>query len=238
MKLLLPESDVSCLLPANADPHHFSLTPRRIERLRQSKLLVRATADDGAWRGLRGAIKTVDLWPDKGHAWLLPAEVEKTLPRLAEALSRAYPAQAQAIAAALEKALAKTASMERELQSALAPLRRRGIIMQHPSWQEFCRHFGMEVLGVLDSHSHGHESGPRRLQDALEQLQARPEAMLWGDQRDNVQPLYWLADHVKDVPIRLLDPLGACGMPWDKLMRQNIERILAPAAQLAERAPS
>jgi zinc transport system substrate-binding protein len=229
VKLLLPESDVSCLLPANADPHHFSLTPRRIERLRQVKLLVRATADDGAWRGLPGDIKAVNLWPDKGHAWLLPIDVQQILPRLAEALTKVYPARAQAISTALEKALAETAAMERELQSALDPLRERGVIMQHPSWQAFCRHFGIEVLSVLDSHSHGHESGPRHLQNALAQLQARPGAMLWGDDRDNVQPLYWLANHAQDVPIQLLDPLGDCGMPWSRLMRQNLERILVPA---------
>ena len=227
VKLLLPESDVSCLLPGNADPHHFSLTPKRVERLRQTELLVRTSADDGAWRGLPSDIETMDVWPEMGHAWLLPTEVQQALPRLAEALARTYPAKAQAIAAGLEKALAETEAVEHEIESTLGPLRARGVIMQHPSWQAFCRHFGIEILNVLEAHRHGYESGPRRLQEALAQLQARPDSVLWGDARDNVQSLHWLADHAQDAPIHLLDPLGACGTSWSELMRQNLAIMVA-----------
>jgi len=222
--MLDPDISSLCLLKGGADPHHFQLQPRSIESLKRSKLLIRASKDDGGWPIPPNHSNTLDLWPDISHGWLSPAQVQAILPRISEALKQLNPQHSAAIERNLVQASSAAASLELQWRQAL--IHTESVIMQHPSWLPLMHDLNIPVLAVLESEHHGHESGPHQLEDALESLNAHPDSWLLADQAHSARPLDWLAQHA-DRPVRrvTLDPLGRCGEPWDDLMTRNLELI-------------
>jgi len=224
--MLDKQAEVMCLLPAGADPHHFQLTPRKIESLRKSQLLIRASFDDGGWHLPVSSIHTLNLWPDNDHEWLSPESVRLALPQIAEALTKLHPDHADAIALSLSHALAQTVAIERSWHTTLEPLKKPGVLMQHPAWQGLMQSMGVTVQAVLESARHGHEHGPHKLEHALATLNQHPDAWLLADSGHSNRALDWLAKHAGKAPRMVtLNALGTCGMAWTDLMQQNIDRI-------------
>jgi len=228
--MLDKQAEVMCLLPAGADPHHFQLTPRKIEAMRHSTLLIRAPFDDGGWPLPPNHARSLKLWSGISHGWLNPESVRTALPVIAGALTTLHPEKAVAIASALDKALAQTSTIEQLWRAALASVKVSGVLMQHPAWQHLMQAMDVPVLAVLESAHHGHEYGPHQLEHALSTLNQHPNAWLLGDGGHNNRALDWLAQHASQTPHRVtLNALGACGLPWPALMQQNIARISALA---------
>ncbi len=229
VRMLDKQADVACLLPAGADPHHFQLTPRKIEALRKSRLLIRAAFDDGGWPLPASHANTLALWPDIAHGWLNPESVRAVLPLIAAELTKLHPEHADAIATALKHAVAQTEKTEQAWHVALDGLKKSGVLMQHPAWQGLMQQIGVPVLAVLESAQHGHEFGPHKLEHALATLNQHPDAWLLGDSGHSNRALDWLAQHADQPPHRVtLNALGSCGMAWSTLMQQNISRIAGP----------
>lgn len=228
VKMVDPEAEVACLLTAGGDPHHFSLSPRQAEALRQSSLLIRTSRDDGGWNlfSVSDKAEILDLWPNQDHAWLSPAQVAQALPRIAAAMKKIAPQRSAQIDAGLITALQKTHNMDAAWQAALQPLAARGAIMQHPSWKQLFESNGVVVHAVLESDKHGHEHGPHALEEAHQSMDEHPHALLIGDINHSNRTLEWVARQQHD-PVEpvYLDALGRCGMPWDALMRANLQKI-------------
>lgn len=213
-------------MPAGSDPHHFQLSPRQIEKLKQATLLVRTSKDDHGWLKLSSDIPLIDLWPDQDHAWLNPDHVQAILPRLAEKLISLAPEKRAIILKNLKAAQKRTALINDELVQVLKGLKTDGIIMQHPSWQRMFKAFNIPVLTTLESQRHGHEHGPRHLEEALNILKKNPAAVLIGDLQHSNRSLQWLSEHADNKKeILYLDALGSCDHDWPTLMQQNITRI-------------
>jgi len=226
VKMLDKQADVMCLLPAGADPHHFQLTPRKIEAVGKSRLLIRASFDDGGWPLPASHANTLSLWPGVAHGWLSPESVRIALPLIAAELTKLHPEHADAIATSLKHALAQTETIEQSWRLTLASVKKSGVLMQHPAWQGLMKSMGVPVLAVLESAQHGHEHGPHKLEHALSTLNQHPGAWLLADSGHSNRALDWLAQHASKPVHRItLNALGACGMPWTELMQHNIERI-------------
>ncbi len=224
--MLDKQADVMCLLPAGADPHHFQLTPRKIEALRKSRLLIRAAFDDGGWPLPATHAQTLALWPGIAHGWLNPESVRAALPLIADVLTKLHPEHTDAIAVSLNDALAQARNIEQSWRIALASLKISGVLMQHPAWQGLMKSMNVPVLAVLESAHHGYEYGPHQLEQALSTLNQHPKAWLLADSGHNNRALDWLAQHASQTPHRVtLNALGDCGLPWPELMQHNIDRI-------------
>lgn len=226
IRMLDPQAEITVLLPPTADPHHFQMPPKTTETLQKATLLVRASRDDAGWSGLETVGNTLDLWPHTSHAWTSPALVRASLPRLAAALERAYPSQAASIRAHLPQAIAETRHIQAAWVAALAPYRKDGVIMQHPSWQPMCEQAGVPVRVVLETDRHGQEFGPRDLDHALQVIDAHPSVLLIFEQRHDNRGLDWIVAHSRH-PLRqvTLDALGTDTMRWDQLMQDNLKRL-------------
>lgn len=215
-----------CLLPAGPDPHHFQISPRRAEQLKRADLLIRTPGADAGWPLPPDDAKTLRLWPEQNHAWLVPDAVAGALPKIAASLITLYPGQEAEIRRQLTAALDSVHTVDVRWKEALAPLARHGVIMQHPSWKPLMEAAGVPVLAVLESPLHGHEEGPHMLEEALAVLKDHPDAWLIGDSRHSNRSLEWLARHAGH-PVRLvyLDALGDCGTGWETLMLDNLDKL-------------
>lgn len=224
VSMLDTKAEVYCLLPPGADAHNFQLTPKQVQQIKHASLLLRASRDDGHWPGLNMAAQQLDLWPKKDHAWLLPSEVRRVLPLLAKKLQDIAPQRRQTIAQSLKRALRICDDLESAWQQALAPLRQRGVMMQHPAWRRLCEHFKVPVRAVLEPRHHGNIR-PRRLEHALNFLRAHTGVVLWGSLHHTNRGLVWLSKHSNRENIFRFDALGNCSMTWNQLMRWNIKQI-------------
>jgi len=232
VSMLDKQAQVLCLLPAGADPHHFQLTPRKIEALNRTQLLIRASLDDGGWALSPNHLRTLDIWPATDHGWLNPKTVRTALPRIADELIRLHPGQAKAITASLNKALQQTREIEQSWHTALSTAKVSGILMQHPAWKGLMQSMGVPILTVLESAHHGHEYGPHKLEHALTTLDQHPDAWLLADSNHSNRALDWLARHAAHPARQItLDTLGECGLPWPQLMYRNIARMKAALSQ-------
>jgi ABC-type Zn uptake system ZnuABC Zn-binding protein ZnuA len=216
-----------CLLSAGGDPHHFQLSPRQVERLRASSLLIRSSRDDEGWIKLDDTPTTLNLSSGLDHAWLNPTHVKAVLPKLARLMIAIYPERQQIIVANLPKAMKQASNINLHLITDALPMLKQGVIMQHPAWQKTFTSLGVPVLHILESNKHGHEHGPKHLEEALKTLEKHPDAVLIGDVRHSNRSLEWLASHSNNKKILFLDALGSCGDSWADLMQQNISRISA-----------
>jgi len=224
IRLLEPELQPTCLLPAHADPHHFEMTPRLIDRLQRSSLTLRSLPDDSEWSFLSRQPHMLSLWQKQRHAWLIPAQVRQVLPALATALIARHPDHKQAIRQRLAAAMSLTEVIEQQWEDVLRPWRKKGVIMQHPAWKPLLEEHQVPVLAILESGNHGVESGPHALEHALTVLQQHPGTLLLADARHDDRSLQWLASH-QTSPLITLDPMGSCQENWDELMNRNISLL-------------
>lgn len=217
---------ITCLLPAAADPHHFQLQPRKIEALNSSDLLLRTSYDDGGWPLPPAHTNTLDLWPERDHGWLSPTAVRMVMPRIADALITLQPDQKEHILYNLKESLKIIESVEESWNSAMHPLRASGVIMQHPAWQRLMSEMSIPVLAVLESGHHGHEHAPHLLDEALAALNKQPDALLLYDIAHINRSLTWLAAHARKQPRQVhLNAMGSCHSSWRQLMDSNLSNI-------------
>ncbi|RMG90956.1 MAG: manganese-binding protein [Zetaproteobacteria bacterium] len=229
VRILLPDARVQCLLPAHADPHRFTLSPRQIEQWHHARLVVRSMADDAGWSFLDQQRKasTLSLWEHEPHGWLDPQRLEPALDTLAAGLSKAFPEKAAEIRSRLPGSKAMVQRIIREWQQGLTRLKPHGVILQHASWLPLMKASGVKVHLLLEAGPHGAGHTPHLLEQAVGLLRKDPSIWLIGDIRHDSRTLEWLANQVHP-PARWLslDPIGTCGEPWDALMHNNLRHLL------------
>ncbi|PCI00298.1 MAG: manganese-binding protein [Zetaproteobacteria bacterium] len=235
--LLAPNTNVQCLLPNNADPHHFQLTPKQVDSLQQTSLLIRSPRDDQSWAMLQADVPSFSLWEghhekqqihrhhhNETHAWLNPKRVASELPHLVEALIQSRLVSEQDIQAQLKPSQQQAQNIWQQWERLVITynLKQRGIMMQHPSWQGLFEALGVPIRGVLESAQHGQEYGPRKLEKALKVLKENPQTLLIADSNHSNRALTWLQKHSGNTII-LLDALGTCGETWQSFMQRNLK---------------
>jgi len=231
---LAPTLKIQCLLPNNADPHHFQLTPRQVGSFQHTSMLIRSPRDDKFWPLVNKNSPTLNLWDipsdddheeqhEGNHAWLNPQAVGLELPKLAHELSQNFPAHKQEIQQQLIIALKQTQQIWQQWQDVVTEshLKASGIMMQHPSWLNLFKALNVPVRDVLESEQHGQEFGPKKLEEAMSILQQQPNTILIGDINHSNRALQWL-DKYNNSPIIKLDALGQCGESWVSLMQRNL----------------
>ncbi len=224
--MLMPEKQSVCLLAAGADPHHFQPSPQQVGQLKKATLVLRAGRDDQGWPIRAKASQVLTLWKNQAHGWLNFQEVKAALAELAPVLSQQFPASKNQIEQQLPLALTEVDAMEKLWLPVLETLKTKGVMMQHPAWQGVMEAYEVPIWAVLESHQHGHEHGPRHLEEALATLYAHPQTVLLGSMRHSNRSLEWLSAHqTSPKPLLNLDALGTCNMPWSVLMTSNLNKL-------------
>ncbi len=228
-----PSLTAHCLLPEGAEPHHFHPGARQLERAAQADILLRSSADDGNWfdAGLISEARIMDVWPASekgaGHAWLDFTAVDAALPHIARRLIKAGfidTAQWSARQATLK---GDVNSIQQQWQTILPALKKRGVLMQHPSWQPLFERLGVPVYAVLERRTAGHHHGftAHRLEHALQAVIQHPDALLIADPRHDDKGLKWLQQQHPQSQLVYLSSMGSCHQRWPAFQAENIAKL-------------
>ncbi len=87
------------------------------------------------------------------HAWLDPRNGALWLGVIAHELAARDPAHAGAYHANAIRAKARLAALETRMTARLAPLRGMGVIVSHDGYAYFATHFGIRILGAIETGS-------------------------------------------------------------------------------------
>jgi ABC-type Zn uptake system ZnuABC Zn-binding protein ZnuA len=192
--------EVSSINRGGADPHFVEVLPSYMVRVKKAQVYLRVGMDLDRWAqpiidGSRNDrllvvdcskdIPPVDVPTGKvdasqgdihprgnPHYWLDPDNGARIGATIADALSRADPAHAEAYRAGLQRfeaALAEKRARWKETAAALSGLQ---IVTFHNSWPYFCRAFGIEVVGFVEPLP-GIEPTPSHTAGLIDMVKAR-----------------------------------------------------------------
>lgn len=142
-----PDSEVTNLTPAGAEPHDLELSPRDVERIASADLVLYlgggfmpaledAVAGDGNAVNL---LASGDPLPGDPHVWLDPMRYAGLVRAAAEALGD--PAAADATVAELQ-------SLDAELRDGLARCERREIVTSHAAFGYLAEAYGLDQVAL------------------------------------------------------------------------------------------
>lgn len=173
---------VQVLVPPGSSPDTYEPTPRQMLALDRSRLYVAVGHPDFPFerRHLAGflehhaSLEVVDMaagvpFPDDAedghgegdpHVWLSPEAVRVAAGNIAQALVRVDPDGRAVYEANLAAFAGEIDALDAEIAAALAGLRRRSLLVQHPAWGYFARRYGLEQMAI---ESGGKEPSPAAL---------------------------------------------------------------------------
>ena len=191
-EILGDRGTVSALLPPGASPHTFEPLPGDLARLEGTVLLVRIGVGLDQWSerllaaaGTPPATVTFLELPDAHprewgngdthaddeagdgeldpHIWLDPTRVRDALvPALADALSAADPAGAEAYRERARVYAARLGELDSEIQDRLRHAKTRAFIAYHDTWRYFAERYGLEQAASIEAYA-GDEPTPAEL---------------------------------------------------------------------------
>ncbi|MEM8996115.1 MAG: zinc ABC transporter substrate-binding protein, partial [Acidobacteriota bacterium] len=159
---------VQAAVAPGESPETFQPTDAAANRLLRAQLYFRigVPAENGPWfEAVARRVQVVDLRPGAGehdhaarlgteshrhdpHAWLSPTRLRTFAGRVADALTAADPARADAYAAGLAETLAQLDALDAEIRDLLGPHRGRVFLIYHPAWGHFAAEYGLVQLAV------------------------------------------------------------------------------------------
>lgn len=106
------------------------------------------------------------------HIWVSPANMVQMAAKVAEALSKADPANAKVYAANLAAFQKEAGALDAELKGLFAgvPAAKRTFLVFHPAWGYFARDYGLTQMAI---EFEGKEPSPRRMAAIVGQAKAK-----------------------------------------------------------------
>lgn len=141
------------------------------------------------------------------HLWLDPRNAAAIVDRIAAALVQRDPSNADAYRSNAAAAKADIAALDRELATALEPLRDRPYVVFHDAYQYLEKRYGLTPLGAVTI-GPDRSPGARRLGRLRDEIRARGAACAFREPQFAPRVLDSLGADT-GIRIGVLDPLGA-----------------------------
>ncbi|RDW12208.1 zinc ABC transporter substrate-binding protein [Paracoccus thiocyanatus] len=155
------------------------------------------------------------------HAWLDPVNGQAWLTAIAQALSRHDPQNAATYAANAERAAAKLAALDAELDARLEPARGQGFVVFHDAYGYFTDHYRLKPAIAI---SLGDASTPSaaRLRAIREQVTAEGAACVFPEANHDPALVATVAEGTGMRQGAALDPAGSTAQPGVGLYPQML----------------
>jgi zinc transport system substrate-binding protein len=187
--------DIYNPVPPGAEPHDLELTPRAVERIQKSRVLLYLghgfqPAIDRALDTVKGpnllmqdVSQGIDLMPAGGdpssdnagagqaaldpHVWLDPVDAQKMASTIADTLATADPANADTYRANAAQLTSDLAALDTEFKSSLATCKRKELVTAHSAFGYLARRYGLEQVPITGLSPEA-EPTPARLQEIID----------------------------------------------------------------------
>lgn len=163
--------DVYLMVPAGASSHTYEPSPRQMVRASEAKIWFRIGEpfEDRAIQALtshRPDLKIVDLRQGvdliqhghghKGccpgcadlHFWLSARQAQIQVKTIADALIKAFPEHQKLYIENLAILLQELKKLDQTIESILAPMKNRNILVSHPAYAYFCRDYHLKQYSI------------------------------------------------------------------------------------------
>lgn len=137
------------------------------------------------------------------HIWLSVSRLRKCADHVLAALEKLAPQQSAEFRKRHAEYLLALERLQQELNSAMAPLRGRTILVYHPSFAYFLDEYGMKQVAV---EHHGHEATASHLHSLLRQAGKEKFRAVFVQPQFNPKQASTMARELK-LPLFTLDPL-------------------------------
>ena len=220
--------EVTTLVPAGSDPHHFELTPRRAADIYEADavFLIGGDFDDwllpGKGRGLEGVtiVRFSEDFDDSliqmgdtfnPHFWLDPlfasnmaAITARTLCSLDTAGCSFYTDRARRFNARID-------SLNTAISTRLSQAGFRDFVAYHPAWSYFARRYGLDEAGSIEL-SNEQEPSAKHIAGIVKLMKDRGIKIIVAEQFSNADLAKGVA-YQTGARVIYLDPLGGDDLP-------------------------
>ncbi len=239
---------VVSLLPNGRSPHDFEPTPSQVDRVRRALLFVYVGEDPDGWLkraaiavagehaplvSMRSVAPEADRDP---HLWLDLDAVRAFLPVLAESLAAHDPADEVGYRARAKAALDSLDAFDAWAGEKLAPVRTVPFAILHPAFEDFVRHYGLNLVAVLQYQAEG-EALPRTLGEITGAMRAAHAKIVFAESHLSPKVAETMAHEIGG-RVGILDPLGL----WNDrregdyldLLRRNVSSLVENLSEPVE----
>jgi zinc transport system substrate-binding protein len=228
-------AEVEQLLPPDAEPHHFALSPSDLKKIAKADVLVEngLGAEDWVERALKGSratriiaskgIKTDDGNP---HVWLDPVLAIAQVENIATGLAERDPANAAVYKRNAAAYIEKLKALDKEIRAVADQLPDKRLMTSHGAFHYFAKRYQFEVVGVFEEFP-GREPSPKALRSLRDTIAKNKVKVLFTEPG---QPRRVLRNLSKELalPVVEIDPMEY-GRPdaalYEKVMRSNLRNL-------------
>jgi zinc transport system substrate-binding protein len=207
---------VVTMIPPNAQPNLYDPKPSQMKALESAKIYFAVGADFGfeniwleKFRGLAPEMRVVNCaegistLDHNPHVWLGPVETRTIIDNAHAALVEALPEKRRTFDANRATALARLDSIDAKIEALLADDAGKFILVYHPSWNYFCREYGINQLAL---ERHGKEPKAGDLEETIATAKRHGVRVVFVQKQFNEAPAETVAKEL-GAEIEELNPL-------------------------------
>ena len=232
-------AELSVLLPGNAGPHGFALSPKDLKKMAAADVIIANGAGVEEWLGKAfesaarpetvKVIASERIRPIKNpHVWLDPLLAVTMVETIRDALAARDKANASIYQTNAASYILKLRKLHSDIDAATKHLPQKQLLTYHNSLECFALRYGFEIVGSVEPFP-GREPTPKYLKQLRGLIVERRIRALFSEPQYSPRILESMSEDLQ-VPIATLDPMET-GTPsaelYERVMRGNLESLVA-----------
>ncbi len=226
---------VEQLLPPDAEPHHFALSPGDLKKIAKADVLVENGLGaeewvDGALKSSKATriVSSKGIKPDDGnpHIWLDPVLAIVQVENIRKGLVERDPANAESYNRNAAAYTEKLKQLDRDIRATADQLADKRLMTSHGAFHYFAKRYQFEVVGVFEEFP-GREPSPRALKALRDTIAKKQVKVLFTEPGQPRRVLRNLSKEL-NLPVVEIDPMEY-GKPdaalYEKVMRSNLRNL-------------
>lgn len=250
------EVQIDVLLPGNADPHTYEMSPSDYKKIQSAKIFFYGAETLDGWAAKIDAenktelLKLVpenfliqiemnenhssDLKEDSHHHygvdphfWTDPLTVNSMLEPLTQKLSEFYPDKKELFIRNAETFSRKLVELDKRIKEEIKSAKKEKVFSDHPFYDYFFKRYGIETAGSLEI-SPGLQLTPKFLRNVSEEIKRKKVKAIFINKQHKSKPAKVLAESVGIKAIEL-DPIGGINNyeTYEQIILQNLNIIVS-----------
>ncbi len=247
---------VDVLLPGNADPHTYEMSPSDFNKIQNAKVFFYGAETLDGWAAkldVENKIELLKVLPQDfliqiesdtdhsfhkeedshhhhqgfdPHFWTDPITVNSMIDSLTKILSDYYPDKKDLFRKNSEKFSKELYELDKKIRETIEQIKHNKVFSAHPFYNYFFKRYELEILGSLEI-SPGQQITPKFLKTISEQIKQKNVKAIFINRQHISKPAKVLAESVGIKTIEL-DPIGGTtgNETYEQIISNNLKIIM------------